>query len=283
MKKIGIYYLCTGPYVLFWEDFFTTFEKNFLPSTEKHYYVFTDSDSVYAQDQCDRIHTYKLSKLPWPLVTLFRFDTFLSVREEVADCDYLMFSNANVVCENMVTEEEFLPDISKGQELAFTAHPGYYRAKKYRVPYDRNKDCLAYIPYNQGGNYVIGAMFCGTKDAFLNMSEVLKCRIEEDLKKNVIARWHDESHINRFIVGKDDYKLLSPAYCYPVGFDLPVERKICGVSKQAKFDVNTFKGNYVKAEKPFIRRAKKLIKLCIDKEFFGYLRDTLLFRKVEKI
>lgn len=283
MKKIGIYYLCTGPYVLFWEDFFTTFEKNFLPNTEKHYYVFTDSDSVYAQDQCHRIHTYKLSKLPWPLVTLFRFDTFLSVREDVADCDYLMFSNANVVCENIVTEEEFLPDTSKGQELAFTAHPGYYRTKKYHVPYDRNRKCLAYIPYNQGGNYVIGAMFCGTKDAFLKMSEVLKYRIEEDLKKNVIARWHDESHINRFIVGKEDYKLLSPAYCYPVGFELPVERKICGVSKQAKFDVNTFKGNYVKEENPFSRRIKKLIKLYIDKEFLGYLRDIVLFRKVERI
>lgn len=283
MKKIGIYYLCTGPYVLFWEDFFATFEKNFLPNTEKHYYVFTDSESVYAQDQCERIHVYKLSKLPWPLVTLFRFDTFLSVREDVADCDYLMFSNANVVCENIVTEEEFLPDASKGQMLAFTAHPGYYREKKYHVPYDRNKKCLAYIPYNQGGNYVIGAMFCGTREAFLKMSAVLKYRIEEDLKKNVIARWHDESHINRFIVGKDDYKLLSPAYCYPVGFDLPVERKICGVSKQAKFDVNTFKGNYVKEENPMLRRFKKLMNLCINKEFLGCLRDTLLCRSVEKI
>lgn len=283
MKKIGIYYLCTGPYVLFWEDFFITFEKNFLPNTEKHYYVFTDAESVYGKDRCDRIHTYKLNKLPWPLVTLFRFDTFLSVKEDVADCDYLMFSNANVVCENVVTEEEFLPDINKGQELAFTAHPGYYREKKYHVPYDRNKKCLAYIPYNLGGTYVIGAMFCGTKDAFLRMSEVLKYRIEEDLKKNVIARWHDESHINRFIADKDDYKLLSPAYCYPVGFDLPVERKICGVSKQKKFDVNTFKGHYEKKENSVIRKVKDVIKTCIDREFFLFLRDTLLCKKVEKI
>ena len=35
-KSIGVLYICTGPYVLFWKDFFESFEKNFLPNIEKN-------------------------------------------------------------------------------------------------------------------------------------------------------------------------------------------------------------------------------------------------------
>ena len=41
-KSIGILYLCTGPYKLFWEDFYHTFQTNFLPETEKYYYVYSE-------------------------------------------------------------------------------------------------------------------------------------------------------------------------------------------------------------------------------------------------
>ena len=50
-KTIGILYICTGPYVLFWQDFFESFEKFFLPELEKKYYVFTDADCIYAEEQ----------------------------------------------------------------------------------------------------------------------------------------------------------------------------------------------------------------------------------------
>ena len=37
MKSIGILYICTGPYYLFWEDFFKSFEAKFLTDYEKKY------------------------------------------------------------------------------------------------------------------------------------------------------------------------------------------------------------------------------------------------------
>lgn len=36
MKSIGILYICTGPYYLFWEDFFKSFEAKFLTDYEKN-------------------------------------------------------------------------------------------------------------------------------------------------------------------------------------------------------------------------------------------------------
>ena len=49
MKKptIAILYICTGEYVLFWENFYASAEKHLLPDYEKHYFVFTDVAEIF--------------------------------------------------------------------------------------------------------------------------------------------------------------------------------------------------------------------------------------------
>ena len=74
---IGILYICTGPYHLFWKDFYNTFEKKFLPNTEKIYFVFTDAEKIYGEGD-KKIKIYKIKNQPWPLITLLRFNTFLT-------------------------------------------------------------------------------------------------------------------------------------------------------------------------------------------------------------
>ena len=282
MKTIGILYICTGPYALFWEDFYKSFQKNFLPNTIKKYFVFTDVDRLYSMND-DNVKIYPIKNLPWPLITLFRFDTFLSAKSDLIECDYLMFSNANMICSSIVSEEEFLPDSTNDEVLFFTDHPGYYKCKMKDVPYERRSKSLAYIPYNCGEHYVIGALFGGETNAFLDMSVILKKRIEEDLKKNIIARWHDESHINRYIIKKNNIKYLSPSFCYPVGFDLNVEKKIAGVSKQDKFDVKSFKGQYDINESTFLIRLKKVVKTIINKNNLFLIRDNILHKDINEV
>ena len=176
MKSIGILYICTGPYYLFWEDFFKSFEAKFLTDYEKKYFVFTDAKHIYAEDN-PNVKKYKLDPQPWPLITLLRFATFLSIKNDLKDCDYLMFSNANIVCDDFITESEFLPRIEKGEKIFVTSHPGYYKKDKLSFPYERHSRSLAYVPWNCGENYVIGAMFGGTRNAFLTMAKVLNTRI----------------------------------------------------------------------------------------------------------
>lgn len=280
MKRIGILYLCTGPYVAFWKEFFESFERNFLPDTEKHYYVFTDSEHIDYED-IDRVNRYFLEPQPWPLVTLLRFQTFLRIEGELNQNDFLMFSNANMACISTVFENEFLPDSKQDERLCFTIHPGYYQKPMYRVPYDRNPKSKAYVPYNKGNQYVIGAMFCGETHAFLEMSRTMRDRINEDLKRNVIARWHDESHINHYILTITNYKLLSCSFCYPYGIDVPMEKKIVAIGKEEKFDIKTFKGqNVITPEKKTIKTYISLIKEHIDKEKIFYYRDFILRKKL---
>lgn len=283
-KSIGILYLCTGPYKLFWEDYYNSFEKNFLRDFEKHYYVFADefNQGLEKYATVENVTLIHIDAMPWPLITLLRFRYFLMVEDELKKHDYLMFTNANIVCDTVVTAEEFLPNESDGQEMSYCQHPGYWKTPKYNKPYDRNKKSNAYIPYNCGKDYVIGAMFAGRTDAFLRMTHVLNDRIEDDLKRNVIARWHDESQLNRYIVGKTNYKLLSPGYCYPVGFELPVERKISGVSKQAKFDVQTFKGT-LEENNGLRLLVKRIIRRIKREGIIYYIFDSIVNKKIERI
>lgn len=279
-KSIGILYICTGPYYLFWKDFFITFEEKFLQNTEKRYFVFTDSEEIFASDM-ECVNVIKIENQPWPLITLLRFNTFLKIEKDLKKCDYLIFLNANIICNKQINEKEILP-FGK-YNLFVTSHPGYWGMPKIKFPYDRNKKSLAYIPWNCGENYVIGAMFGGKSEAFIRMSHKLRDNISEDLKKNIIAKWHDESHLNRYIIGRSDVKVLSPEYCYPYGINAKYDKKILAVSKQNKFDVNTFKGNY-KQKNNIVKRILGKIKrkICIKEHYF-LLRDTILNKTIKKI
>lgn len=279
-KSIGILYICTGPYYLFWEDFYKSFQEKFLRNTKKKYFVFTDAEHIYAEDS-ENVQLIKIDNQPWPLITLLRFNTFLSIEPELIKCDYLMFSNANIICDDIITEEEFLP--RNGEDLFVTAHPGYYGKKIYEFPYDRNPKSLAYIPWNCGKDYVIGAMFGGTSQGFVQMSKALKSNIEEDLKKNIIAKWHDESHLNRYVAGRKGVRVLSPEYCYPYGMNVDYEKKISAVSKQAKFDVKTFKGHYEVKRNPLKRFLGSVKRSMLVKEKLHYCFDKAVNKHVKEI
>lgn len=274
MKKIGILYICTGNYSVFWEDFYKTFEQFFCKKSEIHYFVF--SDKIMQFDENERIHFHQIQNFPWPLVTLFRFHTFLSIIDELKKMDYLFFFNSNMICNTEISEEEFLPNSE--EKLLFVRHPGYCYTHRLYIPYDRNKKCTAYIPYKSGGTYVIGAVEGGETEAFLDMCQTLKNNIEKDLKKNVIAKWHDESHINHYIYTVKKYKILDPGFCYPVGFDLPFERKISGVSKQDKFDVKSFKT--VEEKKSFIQKLLYRFQFRIM-PIFGYIKSIICFERIK--
>lgn len=280
--RIGILYICTGPYYLFWEDFYNTFEKNFLPNIQKNYFVFTDAEKIYCENN-KNIQVYRIINQPWPLITLLRFNTFLTIEEELKKYDYLMFSNANIVCNKVISEKEFLPRESKCEDIFVTSHPGYYKKSPINFPYERNPKSLAYIPWNCGKDYVIGAMFGGTSRAFIQMSKTLKYNIEEDLKKNIIAKWHDESHLNRYIIKNNNVRILSPQYCYPYGINVAYEKRISAVSKQDKFDVKKFKGQY-KCENNISKKIVIKIKktLCL-KEKCLFLKDSILHKTIKRI
>lgn len=238
-KKIGILYICSGKYIAFWRDFFDSFEKNFLTNTEKHYFVFTDHKDIY-QCENNRVHIYDVPNLPWPLPTLLKYHMFLKYENDLLKMDYLYQSNANIVCENQVLEDSFLPKDS--EKLFFTMHPSFINKKSQHCPFERNKFSKAYVPYSENAVYVYGAMNGGRSSDYIEMIKEIECNIESDLQRNIIAKWHDESHVNRYANSIVNKKILSSSYCYPTNFDIEDKRIIVGINKADKIDVSSIKG-----------------------------------------
>ena len=118
-----------------------------------------------------------------------------------------------------VTREMLLPRAEKGEHLLVVQHPSFYAKPNYEFTYDRNPRSTACIPYGLGKYYVCGGVNGGTAPAFLELCRTLDKRIRRDLQHNVIALWHDESQINRYILFRHDFRVLDPSFCYPEGWD----------------------------------------------------------------
>lgn len=217
--KIALLYICTGLYDVFWEDFHRSVEAYFLPQAEKNYYVFTDSSKIA---ESDRVHVVPQERLPWPYATLFRFKMFNRITEALRPYDYLFFANANLLMEDTIGDE-ILPE---NEGLCAVSHPGYWAVKDPALfTYERNPASTAYIPRGEGTRYFMGGFNGGKVSAYLEMSRELEASIDQDLGMGIIAVWHDESHLNRYLKDRSPL-VLDPGYGYPEGASLPFSPKI---------------------------------------------------------
>jgi histo-blood group ABO system transferase len=68
----------------------------------------------------------------------------------------------------------------------------------------------------------------------MSMAEVIANRVNKDIENGVTALWHDESHMNRYLIDNPPKLELSPSYCYAeefYGTDYPYEPKIIALKK----------------------------------------------------
>ena len=205
--KIAIVYIATGNYSVFWPVFYESMEKYFLPDYEKHYFVFSDQEIKGGKNVT---HIYR----KWhgfPNDSLDRFEMFVSIEKQLKSYQYTYFLNANSEVLQPVGRE-ILP--SRQQKLVVAMHPKYYRnANVYNYPYERRYFSTAYIPNGVGRYYVQGAFNGGRTQDYLKMSKTLVENIKKDKENGVMAIWHDESHLNKYILDEEPL-YLTPNYVW---------------------------------------------------------------------
>lgn len=218
--KIAILYICTGKYNQFFKGFYESSEKFFLSGkAEKEYFVFTDDMNL---SDAPNVHLNYKKYEGFPLDSLFRFDMFLRVKDEILQCDYAYFFNANMLFISYVGEE-FLP---KQSDMTAVIHPGQYRRMPCLYPYERNKRSTAYIaPFEGEYHYYMGSLNGGKSDAFVRFAEVCSKRTHQDFDNGIIALFHDESHLNKYMRDVNG-EGLSPMYAVPEDEKVFYEPKI---------------------------------------------------------
>ncbi len=225
--RIGILYICTGRYDIFWKDFYLSSERYFFSGNTdviRHYYVFTDSKSLFGEEENGYIHRIYQENLGWPDNTLKRFHMFLRIKDRLMEeTDYLFFCNANLLFQKPVGKE-ILPQ-DNGNGLVGTIHPGFFNKNNEDFTYERNSLSTAYIPGGAGNIYYAGGFSGGRTLEYIRLCENIKNNIDIDESNDYVAIWHDESHINRYFLDNPPMA-LSPSYLYPEGWKLPFEKKI---------------------------------------------------------
>jgi len=253
-KKVAILYICTGNYTIFWENFYASFSQFFLPGYEKQYFIFTDSNNPSLR-KGDNVHLIYQKKLGWPYDTLFRFRMFYGIDDQLNDFDYIFFFNANMICLQNI-DESILPNHE--EQLVVVKHPGFFDKERSSYTYETNPLSKAYIPHEKGEYYFMGGFNGGIGKYYRELVKTLKENIDYDLQKNkLVAIWHDESHLNQYMVNKTP-KILTPAYGYPEGVELPFEKKIIILDKNLFGGHDVMRG--IKPKRMFIDKIKKLIR-----------------------
>ena len=219
--KIGILYVCTGKYHIFWDKFYLSCQNFFCRNSEVYYFVFTEF-SINKFENKNVNHFYQ-KKLGWPYDTLNRFHLFLSKREELEKMDFLFFFNANMEIKSVIKEKEILP-LETNSGLVSVLHSSFYNHNQI-PPFEDNKESVAYVETNIVMNYHQGCLSGGRTKEYLLMAEKIKNMVDIDLSKNIIGKWWDESYMNYYFQ-KNIPKSLPPSFAYPEGGKLPLKVKV---------------------------------------------------------
>lgn len=212
--KIAIFTISLGKYDIFFKDFYESVNEKFLPNHDKTFFVFTDKKF---EDRKNIIQIHQ-DKMGWPYDSMMRFHLLNKIKDEIIKYDYVFFFNVNMFAVQTINEE-VLPDESN-DFLMGCNHPLHFHQAPHFLPYERNKEISCAINFTEGKYYYQGCFNGGRTKEFLEMSETLSKNVDEDLKKNLIPVWHDESYLNWFYSKKNPL-LMSYNYIYPEGMQLP--------------------------------------------------------------
>ena len=246
--KIGVLSVATNKYVGYWSDLLHSAlnqgcSKNFV------FHIFTDQIEEVrkiTQNFPDMdVRPHEIASLGWPEATLHRYRIF-SEHASVIEEPFLMHLDADMlVISNF--EVDLLRNLKEG--IGLVRHPGYYRAQGIKRIYfylthplffirdmksillvgglgswETSPTSRAYVPKSKRKVYVCGGTWFGYRTSFFNMVHELAENEKLDSDNNIVANWHDESHINWW-KAFNECTIFEPSYCfeptYPNLYGLP--------------------------------------------------------------
>jgi histo-blood group ABO system transferase len=199
MNNTIINIIATNKYTFFLEKLISSIETFFLPEIKKTYLIHTDNESIELGSNCV-IH--KVEHKPWPNSTLHRFKFFNECEEIILKHDYSFYIDVDSLFVGQINPEDVLSDI------VGTLHP--HLGDSEGTP-ERNPNSTAYIKPGDSNRYFCGGFFGGKSDEFIKLSKTIETNINKDLDNNIVAIWHDESHLNRYFLTN------SPTLVLPLG------------------------------------------------------------------
>lgn len=217
--KIGLLIIATNKYTQFLQNLITSADNFLLKNFEVTYFIFSNEELCIKSNR-NIIYT-KIEHKEWPWMTLGRYKIFSNNKSKLLEMEYLYYCDADMKFIDEVNDEI----LSKRVAIQ---HCGYYNQ---RGTPEVNKKSLAYVSNNEEMQYFAGGFNGGESEEYLIMSDILSNNIDIDYQNDIIALWHDESHINRYFIDNKPTLILDPSYCFHEGSDKPFTPKLLALSK----------------------------------------------------
>lgn len=250
MPRIVAAIIAAGRYSQFVGPLLASCREFLFADCEREFLLFLDCEP--AGDLAPDCTVYPAGHLPWPLVTLRRFGTLLQAEERIAAADWFLFLDADMrVVAPIAVDDIFSADAT----LIGVRHP--YVEPGTQFPLERNPRSRAFVATGKEAPvYWQGCLWGGRSPDALAMMRDLAAAVSADEAQGIVARWHDESHLNRYLWEREDrVKTLDPGFALPdVDTSLPYRPRILHLDK----DDRAF-GN-LGAEKPrpqLLERARR--------------------------
>jgi len=188
------------------------------------FFVFTDdpkSAEIFAKELKNvTVRAFKIESFGWPEATLLRYAIFSSHIQEM-NSDILMHLDADM----LFSENPWSRVRSRliQERICLVLHPGFWRPvgtkrvalyvlnpelayKDLRMKikvgglgaWEENPESRAYVARNLRRNYYCGGTWFGKNVAIRDLLNQLAQQVSSDRNRNLTAKWHDESHINKW-------------------------------------------------------------------------------------
>lgn len=215
--KIGLCVVATGKYDKLAQSMVNSARIHFCKNHRVTFFVFTDGEITPAPD----VIRIEQARLGWPYDTMKRFEVYEKHQDLFKDLDYVFAVDADMLFVAPVGDE-ILSDRVATQHPAFVGKRGTY---------ERNRLSRAYVGKKEGTSYFAGGFYGGKKAEFLKLIRTNRENVDADTAHGLIAKWHDESHLNRYFIDHPPTRVLDPSYCYPESWQMPYQKKLVALDK----------------------------------------------------
>lgn len=261
VHDLTIFTIATDKYFEYWVSLVESAKKYLSKDISTQWIVFTNRSEDLAQkieltSDMDLI-VQPINGLEWPLPTLLRYSFINSVKNLVSGKEF-MYLDADMLFMNHIDKLDNLVH-NPEKKITLIMHPGFYRCSglelaifylrnikfifkdlKLKIRYgslgtwETKRISMAFVERSKRKKYVCGGVWFGEKNAVLEMCELLASRVLKDYSNNVVAKYHDESHLNWFAT-ESEVTLLGPEYCFEQSYPQisSIFPKILAVNKHA--------------------------------------------------
>ena len=245
MNSVGITFIsiATGKYTDYLLNSIESY-RNLGVVTPVHWVILTDNVPRLKRELSDDFLIgfifVEIQSFGWPDATLLRYELISSV-ESLITGSVVVYLDADMRFVKTPTflESNWRPSAS----LCFTLHPGFYfkdlyslLSLSYRAPktfvrflkvriieggfgtWEDRRSSSAFVSRKDKKNYVCGGVWFGDRASILAMCKLLSERTQFDKSRGVIARFHDESHLNWFVTTNNDFQILPPENFFAEGY-----------------------------------------------------------------